>query len=231
MILAHCLRNGAKRLTIEVQTQSGAQTIERGGLGLHLVLGEIRDKIEQALVDRDLDGVWENLKLYYEWGTGNSIGECESFEQFAHSLVLLRQLNTLQEIPPFMESSVRERHQKSVAWDYEGRAAFMVVHLIARTYGWSVEEVVGLVPEVGFALVNEILVDEQLSQEWEYGLSEVSRVYDKATKRTRFRPLPRPLWMVGRAADLVMNIPKSVLPQGNVVELWDAAKRKSQKSN
>ena len=222
MILARCLKEQKERSNAEIQTTSGARTIERGGFGLHLALGEVGRNLHGFVEANNHTAVWQGLRRYFELASGLDVEDCGSFLVFARNLVVLRDLNSLSSVPPFMGALVEERkNHKTPPWDYPGRGALMLVHLIGRVYGWSIETIFALEPEMGFVLVNEILVDEQLNQEWEYGLSEVSRVYNEATKKTHFKPLPRPSWMVQKVSSLVTKLPKNMLPVGNVVDLWE----------
>lgn len=220
MILARCLKDRAKPITVEIETKDGVRSVERARFGLHLVLSEIHKRLDEALEDPEHQTVWGLLRHYFELATGFEVDCVGDFAQFAQALLLLWTLNSLFVPPPFLKGPQDlDKPERSLPWDYEGRATFLMVHVLARTYGWSLDQVVNLEPEVGLALVNEILVDEQLQQEWDYGLSEVARVYNPTTKRSHFKPLPRPPWMAHSLGTLKTKIPKSVLPQGHVIDV------------
>lgn len=194
--------------------------MERARFGLHLVLGEVHKHLDKALENPESQTVWELLCRYFELSTGFEVECVESFEQFAHGLLVLWALNSLFVPPPFLKDFQSEdKPQKPLPWDYEGRTAMLMVHVLARTYGWGLDQIVELEPEVGLALINEVLVDAQLQQEWEYGLSEVARVYNPSTKRSHFKPLPRPAWMAESMESLRVQIPKTILPQGKVIDV------------
>ena len=69
-----------------------------------------------------------------------------------------------------------------------------------------------------FAKIQEIVVDEQLDREFIYGLSEVAYRYDKASKSSKFVPLPRPVWMRPKIEPVKkVLIPAAMLPMGVVM--------------
>ena len=221
MILARCLKERTKPITVEIETKDGVRRVERARFGLHLVLGENLKQLDTVLEDRESQDVWELMRRYFELAAGFEVEtSVESFEQFAAGLLLLWALNSLFVPPPFLKDpQTSARPQRLLPWDYEGRAAILMVHVLMRTYGWSLDRVVNLEPEVGLALISEILVDEQLQQEWEYGLSDVSRVYNPTTKRSHFKPLPRPAWMRYGVEELKARIPRNMLPLGKVIDV------------
>jgi hypothetical protein len=109
------------------------------------------------------------------------------------------------------------KNKKTVAWDHDDREVLLWIHTIANSYKWSKSEIEELWPEEAIAYIQEILVEEQLNREFLYSLSEIAYPWDKATKKSKFRPMERPLWMVaggGRKNDRVL---KKMLPVGNVI--------------
>ena len=117
--------------------------------------------------------------------------------------------------------SRNDQKKTDYAWDYPERLWYAFSHMIAKTYHWSLEYIADLDLEYGLALLQEILVDQQMNREWEWSLSELAYPYDSHTKTNKFRALPRPAWMQG-AADLTVKkvkIPKSMMPVGNVIGL------------
>lgn len=107
------------------------------------------------------------------------------------------------------------------AWDYPQRLWYAFGHMIAKTYGWSLEYIADLDLDDGLALLQEILVEHQLDREWEWSLSEMAYPYDSRTKTNRFKALPRPSWMQGNADVTIKKVKmlKSLLPVGNVIGL------------
>lgn len=113
---------------------------------------------------------------------------------------------------------------KPLPWEYDGRTWYFWLNLFAAHYGWDGDRVEVLDIDDAIALYQEIVIDEQMSQEWEWGLSDVSQEYIPSLKKSKFRALPRPSWMLPIASSLkkpekTVKILKSMLPTGNIVEL------------
>lgn len=103
-------------------------------------------------------------------------------------------------------------------WHYEGRTWHAYSHLLAKSYGWTLQEISQLKVEEALAKIQEILTDEQLEREFIHSLSEIAYPYDKNTKTSSYKPLPRPHWMRPTAKPIPrFKIPKAVMPMGNVV--------------
>ena len=112
---------------------------------------------------------------------------------------------------------------KPLPWEYSGRSWYFWLHLFASSYGWSTGQIGNLDIDTAIALFQEIETDSQLEKEWQWGLSEVSYSYDKATKRSRFNSLPRPSWMrpaVGAPKPVkTERMPANAVPMGVVINL------------
>ena len=119
-------------------------------------------------------------------------------------------------------TSLTDEKSKEEAWHYDGRTWHLYSHLLAKTYGWSLEYISQLHVEEALAKIQEIMVDEQLEHEFFYGLSEAAYSYDKNTKQSKFVPLPRPHWMRAKIQPIKkFLIPKDMMPVG-VVNGMDA---------
>lgn len=116
-----------------------------------------------------------------------------------------------------MLSSVDEK-KKDDDWSYEGRLWHQYSHILASEYGWSLEYISQLQVEEALAKIQEIMADKQLEREFYYGLSEVAYPYNPQTKKSVYKPLERPHWMLQRKVDIPrFKIPKSMLPEGVVL--------------
>lgn len=110
-----------------------------------------------------------------------------------------------------------EEHKKE-PWHYEDRMWHMYSHMLAKSYGWSLEYISQLKVLDALAKIQEILTDEQLDREFYYGLSEVAYQYDKGSKKSKYSPMPRPHWMRPTIKPIEkIIIPASMLPVGNVI--------------
>jgi hypothetical protein len=182
-------------------------------------LGEVLDIYEEEVEARSSMGVRRAFTSYLEVGIGLSLEEVEnlSFTEAGDAFLKLQNLNRLRFLPPFLRPDKEAGpDSKTPPWDYEGRELYIWIHTLASTYGWSREEILGLVPEEAVIYVQEIMLDDQFKREWEYGLSGQGMIYSSRTRTSHFRPLLRPSWMVKREPTVV-KMPKSLLPMGNVI--------------
>lgn len=112
---------------------------------------------------------------------------------------------------------------KPLPWEYEGRSWYFWLNLFGDRYGWDEEQISKLEVDTAIGLYQEIVIDDQLRNEWDWGLSEVSRGYDSSSKKSVFHPLPRPDWMrpiaPKRQAVKTVKMPAGMIPSGNVVAL------------
>lgn len=121
---------------------------------------------------------------------------------------------------PLITSVPKESKKATkLEWDYPGRLWYFYAHLIAGAYGWTLDYIAELETDEALALVQEILTEEQLEKEFTWGLSEIAYSYNKATKSSSLRPLPRPAWMLPAFKDIKpMKIARDMLPQGLVLD-------------
>ena len=113
----------------------------------------------------------------------------------------------------------------NIPWDYIGRDWAWWVNLFASKYGWAEDKIAKMDVDEALALYQEMQVDEQLEKEWVYGLSELAYEYVPSTKKSKFRPLPRPDWMLVTKENYKPKEPKKVkirrdmMPVGKVINL------------
>lgn len=111
-----------------------------------------------------------------------------------------------------------DEKQKDDDWSYDGRLWHQYSHMLARTYGWTLEYIANMTIVEALAKMQEIIVDEQLDREFYYGLSEMAYSYDQRSKVSKFNPLPRPSWMRPKIKEIKkFTIPASMLPIGVVM--------------
>lgn len=113
---------------------------------------------------------------------------------------------------------------KKEGWDYEKRTWYLWSHLLASHYGWSLEYIAELDFNDALALLEEILVEDQLKKEWEWSLTELAYPYNKATEKSEYKQLPRPSWMTGKVIPAKsmkpVRMPADMIPVG-VVMKWE----------
>lgn len=109
---------------------------------------------------------------------------------------------------------------KESDWSYAGRDWAYYSHVLANAYGWTVEYISRLEVQEAFSYIQEILVSEQLEQEFQHALSEVSYHYNKTTKKSDYKPLKRPYFMRPAMQPLKkVKMKRSLLPVGLIIDL------------
>lgn len=130
------------------------------------------------------------------------------------------ELNSPRKEFPILTS--REK-SKTMPWEYPGRSWYFWLNLFAKTYGWSEEKIASLDIDDAIGLYQEAIIEEQLEREWQWGLSEIAYEYNKSTKKSHLKALPRPDWMkavVGKPKPVKTRlIHKDAMPIGMVVNL------------
>jgi hypothetical protein len=124
---------------------------------------------------------------------------------------------------PILRRKMEEKGKnKKIEWEYPGRTWYIWLHLISKEYGWDINYIENMLPDDGIALLQEILLDDQLDKEWEWSLTELAYSYDANTKTSKFIPLERPEWMRPNKVAKVekVKVRASELPIGIVLK-WD----------
>ena len=103
-------------------------------------------------------------------------------------------------------------------WEYPERMRHFWIHFLAYAYKWSKEEIENIWPEEAFAYLQEIMAHEQSEREFAHSLSEIAYQYDSGSKKSRYKPLQRPAWMIARdPKTLIVKLPKELVPVGHIV--------------
>lgn len=112
---------------------------------------------------------------------------------------------------------MKSKEDKKLPWEYPGRTWYYWLNALSSKYGWNNHQIEHLEIDDGLGLLQEILIDEQLKKEWEWGLSEIAYGYNETTKKSEFHELPRPEWMRSVTPPVIrFKMLKSMLPMGNV---------------
>lgn len=208
---------------MEILLGDNTYSLDRIGLRLWLELEDIREKVLKAAENGNADEMGFSICSYISVALDVSIEEISDLPwyELAEAYVSIALLC----IPAFDFAVLKPREQeekRKVSWEYEGRTFYLWSHLLASSYGWSIEYIADMYFNDALALLQEILVDEQLKKEWEWGLSELAYPYDPSSKKSKFHPLPRPSWM---SEDIIlsqpknMKIPKFMMPVGIIKKL------------
>ena len=118
---------------------------------------------------------------------------------------------------PFPILTSQEEKDDKLPWEYPGRIWYFWVNLFANTYGWTKEQVEVLDIDDAIGLYQETLIDDQLQKEWEWIGYDAAFPYNESTKKSVFKELIRPMWMMGiTAKPKTIKMLKTLIPVGNV---------------
>src|SRR3972149_433670 len=118
------------------------------------------------------------------------------------------------EFPVLRNPDTREKKQP---WEYDGRSWYFWLNLFAKHYGWDEKTIGELDIDTAIGLYQETLIDEQFHKEWEWGINEIAYSYNTSTKKSEFKALPRPRWMLPLIPRQLPRIKmrKDMMPVGN----------------
>jgi len=199
--------------------------VPRARLGLHMRLYHIQQQYEEAVDQRNAARVYSLLVEYLTVACGLPLGS-PSLHEMAVAFEMVKALNAFRADIACLRFPGQAVDGKPPPYEYADRWATTWIHSLAETYGWALGDILQLWPEQAAALLQEILISEQMEKEWEYGIHGVGVVYNKGSDKTSWRPLPKPGWMVPDIAPVAIRIPKSLLPVGLVVNVGEALKAK-----
>ncbi len=219
---------------VQISLGGNVHEVERSRLGKHLTLSKVRETLVKAVKAGDGGAIADSL---YEYLTTSipilDRGNYESAPWF-EIIVAFAAIQALNFIPDVDQYAILQNYEdddkgSAVPWDYPGRGGVVWKHMLAATYGWTIEDIDSLWPETAVELLMEIISDEVQSREFTYHLSEVAYEYDKTTKKSRYRPLKRPPWMVlgsektkeERKKSLLTKLRRDTLPMGEIVKSPD----------
>jgi len=182
-----------------------------------LKLEDNRIRIKEATESKDIDGFAEGVYSYISVAIGVSSEELD--ELYWYEVINIFETIQAENFPkyefPLLESKTKA---KTVRWDYPERTWYIWANNLADTYGWNLEYIAELDIDDAIGLLQEILVNDQLEKEWEWGLSEIAYSYNSSTKKSEFRELPRPDWMKAPPEEIKpIRMPKFLMPLGKIV--------------
>ena len=133
-------------------------------------------------------------------------------QSFFKSIKLTQHQLSLPILEPYQDKKEDE------SWTYDNRTWHLYSHMLAKSYGWSLEYISNLTVQEALPKIQEILVEEQNNKEFLWVMSDRSAIYNESTKTYQANPLPRPNWM-SRHIDIkkevrTTKIPKNFLPVG-----------------
>jgi hypothetical protein len=206
--------------TINIQVGDRTLTATKAHLKLWLQLSDTYEKFLQASKESSYlmmaEAIYEYLGValggIFNW---HEVAWFDTVSTFAE----LVKLNVPTLAVPLM-SSKGEKEKEKKPWEYKERSWYAWAHIFISNYGWSIEYVAELEIEDAVALLQEIELDEQFKHEFTWQLSEIAYPYNNATRKSEFKPLPRPDWMLPHNKEIKkVMIPRSMLPMGVVENL------------
>ena len=195
-------------------------TFKRLNLKEWTVLEENKVVMQEAVKRKDFHGIFDTVSSSISTASNANITwEDKPWFDMLHAYGEAIAINSPTKPFPILTSS-DEKNEK-LPWEYPGRIWYFWVNLFGNKYGWTKEQIEILDIDDAIGLYQETLIDEQLQREWEWiGYGEVAFPYDTSTKKSTFKSLVRPMWMMGiTAKPKTVKILKSLVPVGNVVEM------------
>ena len=187
---------------------------ERKLLKEWLALEEIRAKIIGAADTGLYSEVASGIRAYVSAASSVEYKDTVWFETLQN---FENALSANLPIHPFPLLKSKEKG-KVMPWEYEGRTWYYWLHIFSRWYGWTEEQIANLDIDTAIGLLQEILISEQMEHEWNWSLTEIAYPYNKSTKKSEFKELPRPDWMqkiVPKPEKIMMRADS--FPLGNIV--------------
>lgn len=192
------------------------------GLRKWLELEEIREIFIEAVDNKDIDNIMLSLCSYISTALDISteVLQILPWYEVANAYIFI----SIECIPRYdfavLKPKKNEPEKYKATWDYKERTLYLWSHMIASAYGWTLEYISNIYFNDALALLQEIMIDEQLKKEWQWSLSEIAYSYNESTKKSEFKPLPRPSWMQDILPEpKKIRIPVSMMPVGIVMKL------------
>ncbi len=204
-----------------VTVSLGGQEFEvhRARLGQYLRIQEAVSRLHDASTEGDNRSIVDALLAFFQVTipdlTRDQLVE-NNWIVIATAFASIQALNALD--INFALFKFADESGLPVPWEYPERMRYYWVHLIASAYHWHIERIEDLWPEDAIAFLQEIIAQEQYEREFVHSLSEVAYQFDQASKKSRYKPLLRPAWMIARdPKQLITKLPRALMPVGNVV--------------
>ena len=204
----------------EITLGGNTVSIKRSKFKGWIELEGIRENIFKAVERSDVDEIADFILLYLSTALDISVGSLITlpWKEVATAYSIAVSTNYNIRLLPFMKFSKKQLDDERDVWDYDGRMWYSYANKIADRYKWTLDYIAELEIDDAFSLIQEILVSDQMSKEWEWLLTDKSVGYDEATKKSRYIEFPRPDWMKPiPKPPKKEKIPKFMLPVGNIV--------------
>lgn len=217
----------------QIKIQNRDVEIKRLRLKEWTKLEPLRKSLEDAISSKDSNAIFDVMVKFVEIATTPKM-EYQSLPWWEFLLLYTSAVSENSptiEFPILRESGAKE---KKLPWEYDGRSWYFWLNLFASNYGWTENIIAELDIDTAIGAYQEIEIDKQLAHEWEWGLSEIAYPYEAATKKSKYKPLPRPFWMSPIIPKQlpVVKMRRDHLPVGNVIDLQalEAERQEKKKS-
>lgn len=207
--------------TVSVTIGGREYTVARARLGLYLDLEIVRSRLAKAVKVEEngfiVNALFDFLNLPIPDMDRGAFNQAP-WQEIVLAYVHLSALNMIE--GDFAILKYQSPGAKQVPWDYPERLKIVWIHSIATAYHWQITDIEQLQVEDAVGYLQEIVADEQLEKEFLHALSEVAYQYDQATKKSKYVPLHRPLWMVKRELDQIKTkIRRDLMPVGRIITI------------
>lgn len=205
---------------MEILLGENKYSLDRLGLKKWLELEKIRETFLKAAGEGNINDTVSSIISYISVALDVSVDIELPWYEIADAFTAI----IIESAPKYNFAILAQRKEiiddSKPSWDYPERTWYLWSHILASTYGWTLNYIESLYFNDALALIQEIMVDAQLKKEWDWGLSEIGYQYDESAKISRLRPLPRPSWMTEISGPpKKVKIPKYLMPVGIVVKL------------
>lgn len=185
------------------------------------------DVLHKAIDERDTGRAAEAIYLYLSLALGNTTGfwRLQPWKVVLEQFYLSESANLPDRQIPMLMAKVKE--EAPVGWHYTGRTWLLWTDIFASEYGWTIAEITALEIDDALGLMQEILVRRQLDREFIWATSEIAYPYNSSTKKSEFKKMPRPTFMLPSPDSIIIpkvKIKREHLPIGNVVNWEDIQK-------
>lgn len=187
-----------------------------------LKLDAVREKLVDAIDTKDIDGLSKSMCAFVSVASNVSVDILLSLPwyEIAEAFSMIEAENKLR--LDFALLRTGKKKPDNPAWEYKGRTWYWWLHILSSHYGWTSEYIAELDIDDATGLLQEILTEEQLEREWQWSLTEIAYPYNENTKKSNFKPLDRPEWMMMASPEFMPKIPmvrirKDMMPVGFII--------------
>ena len=203
--------------SIEITLDDAEYTVPRARLGMYLSLETLQADLMDAAKREDSGAMSDSLFRYFSVATSGEL-KLDVFHKAAwyeilNAFISIATMNLID--GEFAILQYARSDLLPVPWNHPERLRISWIHILAKAYNWVKKDIENLWIEEAIGFIQEIEADEQAQRDFIHSLSEVAYPYSEATKKNKYVPLQKPLWMVHRDVEEVMTkLDRRILPIG-----------------